>query len=97
LFTLPTACKYPPHPPTHIQNPSKSEVIQDYHSSSSILLQPPKNTPPATKILTHLLLHKAMLQKDPSTNKIPEVEEEEEEEEERNKKLRMFSRILHRK
>jgi hypothetical protein len=35
-----------------------------------------------------------MLQKDPSTNKIPEVEEEEEE---RNKKLRMFSRILHRK
>jgi hypothetical protein len=36
-----------------------------------------------------------MLQEDPSTNKIPEVEEEEEEE--RNKKLRMFSRILHRK
>jgi len=35
-----------------------------------------------------------MLQEDPSTNKIPE---EEEEEEERNKKLRMFSRILHRK
>jgi len=37
-----------------------------------------------------------MLQEDPSTNKIPGVEEEEEEEE-RNKKLRMFSRILHRK
>jgi hypothetical protein len=36
-----------------------------------------------------------MLQEHPSTNKIPEVEAEEEEE--RNKKLRMFSRILHRK
>jgi hypothetical protein len=94
LFPLPA--NLAPHPPTHIQNPSKSEVIHDYHSSSSILLQPPKNTPPATKILTYLLLHKVMLQKDPSTNTIPEVEEEEEEEE-RNKKLRMFSRILHRK